>query len=323
MKTSVIVKKISLLAAAGALALSLAACDSTASAEKIRISALKGPTGMGMVQLMSDDEKLDTPRYEVGIYGTADEIVSQVVGGTVDIANVPCNIASVLYNKTEGGVMVAAINTLNTLYIVESGETIHSFADLAGKTIYTTGKGSTPQYVLEKLMAVNNITDQVTVEYLSESTEVATKLSGDTSAIALLPQPYISIAQTQNANLRMALNMGEEWANQNLGQLITGVTVVSRDFAENHQAELDAFLTEYAYSGEYANQNIDATSALIGGYDIVPEAVAKKALPYCGISVIITDEKNQLITDYLNILHEFNPQAVGGTVPGDDFFYNI
>jgi NitT/TauT family transport system substrate-binding protein len=323
MNTINIVKKISLLAAAISLTLSLAACDSAQPEEKIRISALKGPTAMGMVQLMSDDEKLDTPQYDVGIYGTADEIVAQVVGGTVDIANVPCNIASVLYNRTEGGIKVAAINTLNTLYIVESGETIESFADLAGKTVYTTGKGSTPQYVLEKLMAAHNITDGVTVEFLSESTEVAAKLSEDKSAVALLPQPYVSIAQTVNADLRMALNMGEEWANQGLGQLVTGVTIVSNAFAEEHQEQLDAFLTEYAYSGEYATTNIDETAALVGGYDIVPEAVAKKALPYCGINVIITEDKNQLITDYLSILYEFNPAAVGGAVPGNDFYYNI
>ncbi|MGN1107300.1 MAG: PhnD/SsuA/transferrin family substrate-binding protein, partial [Huintestinicola sp.] len=136
------------------------------------ISSLKGPTTMGMVKLMSDSEKGETfNKYNVTIYGTADEIVTGIVSGTTDIANVPANLAAVLYNKTDGNIKTAAVNTLGVLYVVTSGEEITSVADLKGKTVYSTGKGTTPEYVLNYILRANGLEPQtdVTIEYRSEA----------------------------------------------------------------------------------------------------------------------------------------------------------
>jgi NitT/TauT family transport system substrate-binding protein len=146
----------------------------------IRIASLKGPTTMGMVKLVSDSEEKKTVNdYNVTMVGTADEIVAMIANKTVDAAAVPCNLAAVLYQKTNGAIQTAAINTLGVLYVVETGDTVKSVADLKGKTVYSTGKGTTPEYALNFILAQNGLDPQkdLTVEFKSEATEVASLLS--------------------------------------------------------------------------------------------------------------------------------------------------
>ena len=169
---------------------------------------------MGMVKLMQDAENGETANtYNVTMYGTADEITAGIANKTIDIANVPCNLASVLYNKTEGGIKLLDINTLGVLYVVETGESIQSVEDLKGKTIYSTGKGTTPEFALNYILRENGIDPEtdVTIEYKSEATEVAAALAETDDAIAVLPQPFVTTAMMQNDKLRIALSLTDEW----------------------------------------------------------------------------------------------------------------
>ena len=298
---------------------------------EINIVSLKGPTTMGMVKLMSDYEAgLTNDTYNVAIYGTADEIVGLIVGGEADIANVPCNLASVLYNKTNGGISALGINTLGVLYILdtqspdseESG--LNSIADLKGRTIYSTGKGTTPEYVLNYILRENGLDPEkdVTVEYLSEATEVAAKMADSDDAIAVLPQPYVTVAMSQNEKLEIAFDLTEEWKKIDGTQLVTGVTIARKEFIEAHPEAVARFMDNYAASVDYVNANTDEAAALVGNYDIVAEQVAKKALPKCNIVFQTGDELKTNASAYLNVLYESDPTSVGGQLPGDDFYYN-
>ncbi|MEA5012557.1 MAG: MqnA/MqnD/SBP family protein [Angelakisella sp.] len=293
----------------------------------IRIAALKGPTAMGMVKLMSDNEEGKTSNsYTVDIYGTADELTPKLISGELDMAAVPCNLASVLYNKTNGSVQLAAINTLGVLYIVETGNSIQSVEDLKGKTIYSTGKGTTPEYALNYVLTQNGIdpAKDVTIEYKSESTEVAALLAEGENVIAMLPQPYVTTVALKNEKLRIALDMTKEWqaaAGEGGSGLVTGVLVVRKEFAQQNKAAFDAFLDEYKASAEYVAQNTDEAAPLVAKYDIVPEPVAKKALPYCNISYIDGEEMVSRAGGYLKVLFEQNPKSVGGALPDDSFYY--
>lgn len=291
---------------------------------EINIASLKGPTTMGMVKLMSDSDNGATEgKYTVGIYGTADEIVPLVVSGKVDIANVPCNLASVLYKKTEGAISVAGINTLGVLYIVETGDTIKSVEDLRGKTIYSTGKGTTPEYVLNHILKSNNIdpASDVTIEFKSEATEVAAMLEGAENAVAVLPQPYVTVAMTKNDKIRIALDITKEWENIEGTSLVTGVTIVRNEFLEANPEAVAKFFEEYAKSVEYVNTDNDGAAALVGGYDIVAEGVAKKALPYCNIVSITGEDMKKSIEAYLNVLYNSDPTSIGGQLPDEAFYY--
>lgn len=304
----------------------------TASGEEtaVNVMALKGPTAMGMVQLMDSAEAgpVNGNSYTFTIAASADEVTPKLVQGEADIAAVPANLASVLYNNTEGQVQVLAINTLGVLYIVENGDSVQTVSDLAGKTIYASGKGSTPEYALNYILSENGIDPEadVTIEWKSEHSECVAALASDEDGIAMLPQPFVTTAQTQNENLRIALDLTEEWDAlqadaETPSALLTGVVVVRTAFAEEHPEAVNAFLDSYRESVDYVNANVTDAAALIEKYDIVTAAVAEKALPYCNITFIEGSEMQEKLSGYLNVLYEQNPTSVGGALPADDFYY--
>lgn len=296
----------------------------------INIAALKGPTAMGMIKFMDDADNgaLSDNNYNFTICAAADEITPKLIQGEYDIAAVPANLASVLYNNTEGGVEVLAINTLGVLYIVENGDSVQSVADLAGKTIYASGKGATPEYALNYILSSNGIDPEkdVTIEWKSEHAECLSALLADEDGIALLPQPFVTTAQTKSENLRVALDLTSEWDalqkdSDSPSALITGVVVARKAFIEENPAAVKAFLSHYKDSVDYVLANTDDAAALIGKYEIVTEEVAKKALPSCNITYIDGAEMKEKLSGYLTVLMDQNAQAVGGTLPADDFYY--
>lgn len=292
----------------------------------IRLGGLKGPTSMGMVKLLQDSENGETVNtYEFTLAGAADELTPKLIQGELDVLAVPVNLASVLYGKTEGNVQLMAVNTLGVVYIVEqNGETVSSLADLKGKTIYATGKGTTPEYVLNYLLAQNGLTlgTDVQVEWKSEASEVVSLMATMDNAVAMLPQPYVTVAQTQLENLRVALDLTAEWeALDNGSMLVTGGLLVRSDFAKEHPDQLKAFLQEYAASTEYANTNPTETAQLIEKYGIFKAAVAEKALPYCNIVCLTDEDMVSAAGGYLQVLFDQNPASVGGALPDDAFYW--
>lgn len=330
--------------AGGAGALALAGCgaqkaadagdegkkDAAAEPVAVRAAALKGPTAMGLVKFMSevDAGNLKDEDYSFQILASADEVAPLISKSEVDIAAVPANLASVLYNKTSGAVRVIAVNTLGVLYICELGDAVNTVADLRGKTIFSAGKGATPEYALEYVLRANGLDPaaDVTIEWKSEHAECVAALAQDATAIAMLPQPFVTTAQAKNDQIRVALDLNQEWAaaceaEGRDGKLITGVAVVRSEFADVHPEAVDAFLAHYRESVEFVNANTDEAAALVGGYDIVPEAVAKKALPACNITFIDGADMKAQLGGYLEVLADQNAEAVGGKLPGDDFYY--
>ncbi|MDE6593642.1 MAG: ABC transporter substrate-binding protein [Oscillospiraceae bacterium] len=292
--------------------------------EEYSFASLKGPTTMGMVKMMSDSEKGETfNKYNVSIYGAADEIVAGVVSGSTDIANVPANLAAVLYNKTEGNICVCDVNTLGVLYIVAINEEINSIEDLRGKTVYSTGKGTTPEYVLNYILRQNGLEPQtdVTIEYKTEASECAAVMAESESGIAVLPQPYVTAAMKQNDAIQIWLSLTDEWNKVSDTPLITGVTIAQKKAVSRNWGAFHIFLDEYAASVDYVNANNDEAAALIGGYDIIAEPVAKVALPLCNITLLRDDEMINAVNGYWNVLFEADPTAVGGTVPDREAFY--
>ena len=292
-----------------------------------RIAALKGPTAMGLVKLMSDDpQSADGPLYDFTLAGAADEVTPSLIKGDLDMACVPANLASVLYNKTEGQIVTLAVNTLGVIYIVENGNAVQSMADLAGKTVVAAGKGSTPEYALRYLLSENGIdpdTD-VTIDWKSEHAECVAALASGAATIALLPQPFVTVAQTKIEGLRVALALTAEWdALDNGSGLITGVVVARKSFVEEHPAAVSAFLQDYAASVDWVNGNNADAAQLISAFGIVESpVVAEKALPHCNIVCITGGEMKEKLSGYLQVLFDAEPTSVGGKLPGDDFYYN-
>ena len=321
-------KILSLLLAA--VLLLLPACGATAkgmSAEgPVRIAGLKGPTTMGLVNLLDMEQQgsaaLD---YDLQLYGTADEIVPGLIKGELDMAAIPANLAAALYQKTKGGIQVMAVNTLGVLYVVEKGDTVHSMADLAGRAILSTGKGTTPEYLLRYLLEKNGLDPDkdVKIQYCSEATEVTAQMAAaQKDAIAVLPQPYVTAAGMKDPSLRVALDLTAEWDKVSDSQLVTGVTVVRTQYAQEHPDVVEVFLQEYAQSVRTANTDLDRTAALCEQQGVVAKAaIAKKALPACNIVCRTGDEMQKDVSAYLSVLCAADPAAVGGKLPDEGFYW--
>ena len=311
--------------AASSQAASSESTEPLSTTDAVRIAGLKGPTTMGLVNLLPMEEdgsaSLD---YDLQLYGTADEIVPLLTKGELDMAAIPANLAATLYQKTQGGIQVMAVNTLGVLYVVEKGDTVHSVADLKGRTILSTGKGTTPEYVLRYILQQNGIDPDkdVTIEFYSEATEVTAQMAVAQDAIAVLPQPYVTSASMQDDTLRVALDLTEEWDKICDTQLITGVTVVRTEYAQEHPDVVAAFLKDYTASVDAANNDLDGTAALCEEQGVVAKAaIAKAALPNCNIVCVTGDEMQADVAGYLQVLYDADPAAVGGAMPDDAFYW--
>lgn len=322
-------KSVKIICAAIALlmcSLSVAGCGKEAGVE-VRIGAMKGPTTIGLLQLMEEAEnKTAENEYTFTMAVGADELTPLLVKGELDMALVPANVAAVLFNKTEGGISVIDINTLGVLYMISGNQEIDEFADLKGQTIYLTGKGTTPDYVLQYLLKENGVSvDEVTLEYRSEATEVAALLAENPQGVGLLPQPFVTVACSQNEQLAICMSMTDEWAKvqgESGSSLLTGVTVVRNEFLQENPEAVETFLKEHAESAAYTETNLTETAALcVEAGIIAKEPLAQKAIPLCNIACMTGEDMKQALSGYLGVLYGFDPQTVGGNLPGDDFYY--
>lgn len=293
-------------------------------ASEVRLGVLKGPTGIGASYLLSQSEEGSTfNKYSVTVLAEATDMIAQVAAGQLDIAALPTNAAASLYNKTSGGVRIAALNTAGVLYVLEKGNTVKSVSDLKGRTIYAVGQGSNPEYVLRYILSGNGIDPDKDVEIVFlDSAELTTKAATGSIDICMLPVPAVTTVLIKNQDMHIALDMTAEWDRLGTGSILTmGCVVVRTEFLKEHPAEVRMFLSEYERSIDFMKANGDLASELCAKYGIVPSAaVAKKAIPDCNLIFVSGEQIKASLEGYLKVLYDANPKAVGGKLPGDDFY---
>lgn len=304
----------------------LVGCRSEAAPDTVRVIALKGPTGMGMTQMIADASADDSDSlYDFTIATAPDAVTAEVLKGNYDIAAVPTNLASVLYKKTDGALMVGAVNTLGVLYILENGNTVQSIEDLNGKTLYATGQASTPEYILQYILETNDIDCEVI--YLAEHAELATQMTAGSVVLGMLPVPNATTVLAGNTDVRIALNLTEEWEkaaakNGDDSALYQGCVVIRREFAEQYPETVKKFMEDYKASVQFVNENLDDAAAMMETAGIIPKAaVAKKAIPDANIVFISGEKMQRGLSGFYEVLYSLNPSSVGGTLPDEDFYY--
>ena len=290
-------------------------------ADTTRVTALKGPTGMGMAKMMTDaDEK-----YEFSLSAAPADVQGALISNSVDIAAIPTNLASVLYNKTNGAIKVLALNTEGVLYILDATDTVKTVEDLRGKTIGATGQGSTPEYILRYILTENGIDPEndVTLEFYTEHAELATRMASGDVEIGMLPEPNVTTTMMKNDKLVKALDLTQEWNKvAPESALVQGCIVARQEFIDNYPDSVKAFLEEYSASVEYINTNENAPE-IIAELGIVPSAqIAEKALDSCNICYYDSNSlMKEKLSGFLEVLASFSPAAVGGTLPDENFYY--
>lgn len=291
----------------------------------VAIAGLKGPTSIGMIKLI-DEKALNSDEYNVEYFaeGAPDALTGKIINGDIQISSVPINLASVLYNKTQGAVQIMALNTIGNLYIVGTEE-ISSINELEGKTLGMSGKGSTPDYALNYILAQNNLTDKVELDYAMDHATLAQAVIAEDTKVALLPQPFVTQATMKNSNAKILIDLNEEWkkATNNESELITGAIIVNKKFAENNKEFITEFLKQYEESVNWVNENPADASVLVEKNEIMPSAtLVEKAIPYCGITFKLASDEKHNIESFMKILNDSNPASIGGNMPDEDFYYS-
>lgn len=291
--------------------------------EPVNITMLKGSTGIGAVKLMEESEKNETDgNYNINVSAAADDAMAKIISGEVDIAAVPTNIAPLIYNKTNGNIAVLAVNTLGVLYIVENGNSIHTIKDLEGKTIYSSGQGAVPEYVLNYLLEKNNV-ENVNIVYMTEHAEVAAALADGRADIALLPEPNVTAVIMKNSEIRIAVDVNDEWKKTNGSELAMGCIVAGKEFIDENKEAVDIFLKEYSESIDYVNNNVSEAAELVEKYGIMASSdAAVKAIPNCNIVYKEKDEMKTMLEAFYDVLYKANPKSVGGEIPDTELYYD-
>lgn len=290
----------------------------------INLTVLAGPTGAGAINMI-DDSKADGSIFRINqfIEGAPDAVIPKLVSGEADLAIVPTNLASAVYNKTDGKIKCLAINNLGVLYVVENGEfNINSIDDLvnSGQTIYASGKGATPELAISQVLEAHGYsTDDVNIEYISEASELAQKMIAGEANLALMPEPMVSSVLMKAEDARIALDINKLYEESTGSPLISAVLVGRSEYLDT--IDVESLLELYKNSIDKAKTDTDTTATLLDKYDIMPEAVAKKALANLALEYIDGEDMKEMLAKYLENLYEYNPQLVGGSVPSDDFYY--
>ena len=320
------------------LALSLTACGTQANTEpeqpddtpapaEVNLYVLSGPTGIGAMNLWAAADAGETQNtYHITMPGANDEVVAAISNGDADIAAVATNLAATLYNKTSGGVTVLAVNTLGVLSLLGNGQEVATIADLAGKTIYAPGQGANPEYILRYVLTGNGLDPDkdVTIQFVGEGSELLTVWQTDPEAIIMAPQPVATSILMQNENAVTLFNMTDEWDKVSGGDstLMMGCVIVRNEFLQENPGAVELFLQEYAASIEKAQSDVEGTAALCEQYGLIPKAaLAKAAIPSCGLTFVTGAEMKSALSGYLQVMFNADPKSVGGAMPGDDFYY--
>lgn len=291
----------------------------------INVATLKGPTGLGMLKIIDDSEKCEVNNYNISVFNDPNNVASRLISGEVDIATIPTNMASMIYNKTNGDIKIAAINTLGVLYILSSNDNIKSIEDLKGKTIFASGKGSAPEYALKYVLTQNNleISKDVTVEYKLDHEELASLAIAGKIDIVLLPEPFVTQVVRKNPSFKVKIDLTDEWNKITLtdNSLPMGCIAVRRQFIKENSLQFDKFLSEYENSINFLNENREIAAELSNKYNIMPKDVAFNAIPKCKVVFISGEEMVEKVNEFLSILFEFEPKSVGGKVPNEELYY--
>ena len=319
------------------LVLSFAGCgtkdvDSTPSVPekldtKVNIYGISGPTGVGLANLMEKAEKGEgNLKYNIALAANNDEIVAKIKNGEADIAAVATNLASTLYNATNGGVQVLAINTLGVLNVVTKGYEVDSIDDLKGLTIYSTGQGANPEFIINDILKNNKLEvgKDVKIEFVAQPQELVVKMKTNEKAVVVAPQPVATNITNNVQGAKIVIDLNDEWDKFHDEALTMGAIIVRKEFADKNPDAIKIFLKEYKESIEKTNSDIDATATLCEKFKIIaPAAVAKKAIPNCNVVYQDGETMKTNLSAYLDFLFKLNPKSVGGKLPADEFYFGV
>lgn len=297
------------------------ACD-------VNVGLIMGPPSMGMGWFINEAKEGNTYNnlnFEVGgVDYTA--LASKFNTGDYDIIHCPSNVGAILYNNEDlkEDAVVIDIGNLGLLYVMTTDPSVKSMQDLQGRNVYSIGEGGPPEYTMGYLLEQEGL-DNVNMSFKSTPFEVLNLLQDEENSIALLPQPFVEVAKLLVPGIYTPIDITEEWNSLNLesgAESVTTITIVRKSFLEEHEEAVVEYLNMCKKSVDYCLENPKEAADWTDEFEtFLNGEVAEAAVPYVNMCAITGQEMKDKLSGFLQIMYDYNPDAVGGAMPGDDFYY--
>ena len=135
-----------------------------------------------------------------------------------------------------------------------------------------------------------------------------------------LLDPYnAAAAMAEDSELTLFADLGEEWDSLSLGQIVAGCAVARTEFVQAHPEAVETFLSGMEQSAAAMS---DPDTA-VNYWSNPNRDVLLAALPHCGITFVTGQDMKDLAEDYYLSLFQADPDAIGGGLPYDDFYYGV
>lgn len=305
----------------------LAGCHHTRQENSgIRIITLKGPSAMGMINLIDSAATIAGTPLAIEIVDEPMQVRSRMLVDKPEIAVLPLNMAAIMYNK---GVdyQLLAVPVWGTLYLTGTDSTVRHWADLKGKTVHLMGKGATPDILFRYLLEKHQILPDkdIRLDYAFPThIDLSNAMIAGQASLAVLSEPMFSLAQARNPLIRQIMDLDIEWAavTPEDPTMPSTAILVRKDYARDHWKDIQAIAEAWNRSTEFVNQYPEKAALRIAYHKIVPEAaVALRSIPRCRLYFRYADEIRPAIQGNLKVFLTFNPDAIGGRLPDEKFIY--
>ena len=295
----------------------------------VRVGLIMGPPSMGLSQfLVAAQQGKTTNDFDFTINGVDYVGLSAAFNqGEYDICTLPSNIGPILFNNHElkNEYKVISVNNLGVLYVITTDETVKTMDDLTGRTVYSYGEGGTPEYTIDALLKKTGRKDSFNLEFKSSPFEVLNLLQQEKNCVAILPQPFVSLSKIMVDVLYTPIDITDEWnkAFADTGsQAVTTTTIVNKKFLEEHEQAVIEYLERAAMSVEWSLNNMSSAASLqeeLGTF--MNNAVALDAMPQISMVSLTGTTMRTAMSGFIEELYKANPDSIGGSIPGDDFYY--
>ncbi len=304
----------------------LASFAYSAMPSKLTVGVIVGPSGIGMARVMSDPPNIPDVSISFVKAGSIDILLSKLLNGDVDIGILPPNVAAKIHSQAPNSIEVASVVGNGMLSIITRDTSISRLADLAGKTVYLAGQGSTPEYVLKTLIARNGIREgSIRLEYSIPYQEIAPSLVAGKIQYALVPEPFATVAILSGGGekpVRRAFLLRDAWKEAGLGEdFPMTLCVVRKTYASRHPETVSRFLAAYRSSVEWTVAHPVEAGYLVEAQGLGLKAeVAARAIPSCNFVWIDARDARKGIEALLGVFLEYAPVSVGGNLPDGSFY---
>ena len=227
--------------------------------------------------------------------------------------------AARMYQISSGEYQMLAITNLCGPQLLVKGASPSSWDELRGRTIHAKANDPDQIAILRHLLVENGLDPDMNVTIETDSSPYYRPEDSQKGDVYLLDPYNAAAAMAADSSLTLLADLGEEWADLSLGQIVAGCAVARTEFVQAHPEAISAFLSGM----EQSSAAMSDPDTAVNYWSNPNQDVLLAALPHCGIAFVTGQDMKDLAEDYYLSLFQADPDAIGGGLPYDDFYYGV